>query len=84
MEAYRVAGVREHAVENKGVKMYVQIERAPKSLDDHHRATAAVFYAILARSPAEKAENRTHGPAHNRAAQSVIPGQPVAETVRQA
>jgi hypothetical protein len=32
----------------------------------------------------EDAENRTHGPAHNRAAQSMIPGQPVAEAVRQA
>ena len=70
-------------VENEGVKMYVEIERAPKSLDDRHRATAPVHHAILARSPAEEAENRPHGPAHDCAAQGVIPGQPVTQAQRQ-
>ncbi len=63
--------------------MYVEIERAPKSLDDRHRATAPVHHAIRARSPAEEAENRTHGAPHDGAAQGVVPGQPVAEAVGQ-
>ena len=83
VEAHRVAVPREDAIENEGVKMYVEIERAPKSLDDHHRATAPVHHAICARSPAEEAENRTHGAPHNGAAQGVVPGQPVAEAVGQ-
>jgi len=45
--------------------MLEAIVRAPKSLDDHHRSTAPVHHALLARSPAEEAENRTHGAPHD-------------------
>jgi hypothetical protein len=61
--------------------MLEAIVRAPKSLDDHHRSTAPVHHALLARSPAEEAENRPHGAPHDGAAQGVVPGQPVAEAV---
>lgn len=40
--------------------------------------------AIRARSPAEEAENRTHGALHDGAAEGVISGQSVAEAVRSA
>ena len=80
VEAHRVAVLREDAVENEGVNMYVEIERTPKSLNDRHRATAPIPHAIMARSPAEEAENRSHGSPHHGAAERVIPGQPVPQS----
>ncbi len=78
MEAHRLALLHKHAVDRENVEMDVEIERPPESLHDRHRATPPVLHAVLARPPAQEAENRPQGATHDRAAQRVIPGQPVA------
>ena len=45
VEAHCVTVPREDAVKHEGVEIYVEIERAPKSLNDRHRATAPVHQA---------------------------------------
>ncbi len=62
----------------------VQVERAPESLDDGHRAAAPVPHPSVPRAALKEPENRPYGTPHHAAAEGVIPGEPVAKPVRQA
>ena len=66
------------------MEMDVQVERAPESLHDGHSAAAPVPDAGVPRAAPKKPEDCPHGTPHDGTAQGVIPGQPVAEAVRQA
>lgn len=80
----RSVAVREHAVENQGVEVHVQIEPASEPLDHRHAAGVAVAKAPPARtSSLERQQNarvdREHGPT-----ELVVPCQEIAEPVGQA
>ena len=66
------------------MKMYVQIQRAAKTLNNGHRAAAPVHDPGRPRLAPQEAEHRARERPHHRAAQVVIPGQPVAQAMRQA
>jgi hypothetical protein len=76
--------VREHAVENQGVEVDIQVEPAPESLDHRHAAGVAVAKASatctlsLERQQGARVD-REHG-----ATELVVPCEEIAEPVRQA
>ena len=84
MEAHRLAVLREHAVDHQGVDVNIEIQLSPEPLQDRHRPATAIRHPGVSRPPAEEPDDRPHGAPHNGAAEIVIPGQPIAEAVRQA
>jgi len=73
----------EDAVEHEGVEVNVQLEPIPEALDYGHGSALSVAHAVSACPPAIEAEDGADGDAEHRAAERVVPGEPVAQAVRQ-
>jgi hypothetical protein len=78
-----VGAAREDALEQQRVKMDVQLEATAKPLDRGDRATAAVTNSTAPPAPALEAEKRTRVDGEHGATEDVIPGEAIAERVRQ-
>ena len=50
----------EHAIEHERMEMDIEIERAAETLNDRHRAAAAVRDAVPPRATAKEPEHRPH------------------------
>jgi hypothetical protein len=64
--------------------MHVEVERPSEPLHDRDRATATVRHAVPACAGAQGAEHRAEERGDHRAAQIVVPRQPIAHAIRQA
>jgi hypothetical protein len=73
----------EDAVQYERVEVNIQLEAAAEALDRCHRAGPAVLDAVRTGGARVEGEQRTDIHAQHRAAQGVIPGQAVAQTIRQ-
>jgi hypothetical protein len=79
------AGLRfaEDAVKHERVIVEVELEAAPEALDHDDRSGLAVADPVGARHVCVEREERAGTHAQHRAAQRVIPGQAVAQAIRQ-
>ena len=84
MKTHARGVLRKHPVKHQRMEMDVEIHRSAKTLDDDHRPAPAVPDPSLTRPVAQEAEHRSHARADHRAAQVVIPGEPVTQTMREA
>ena len=84
VKAQPVTVIREHPIEHQRVEVNVRVERAAEPLHDGDRATAPVPHAGVACAASQESKDRPHGTSHHGAAEDVIPGQPIAEPVREA
>ena len=75
--------VTEGAVQYERLEVNIQLEPAAEALNRCHRAGPAVLDAVRTRGAGVEGEQRTEIHAQHRAAQGVIPGQAVAQTIRQ-
>jgi len=66
------------------MKMDIEIQRPPEPLHDGHRATAPVHHPGRPRLTPQEAEDRSHERPRHPTAQVVIPGESVAQTMREA
>jgi hypothetical protein len=73
----------ENAVEHERVEVNVQLQSTAKALDHGHRASLAVLGATRTRGPRVEGEQRPGMHAQHRAAQRVIPGEAVAQAIRE-
>jgi hypothetical protein len=75
---------REHAVEDERMEVQIEVERAPEALDHDDASGEAVADARAARAVPQPAKHRLREHGGHRATESVVPGEQVAEPVRQA
>ena len=84
LEAQRLTrAFGEHAIEHQGVEVDVEIEAPAEPLDDCHAAGLAAAPTAPPRAPAVEGEQGARVDPEHGAAQVVIPGQEVAQTVGQ-
>jgi hypothetical protein len=79
-----VPGGGEHAVEDEGVEVDVRVEGPAEALNNRQAAAPAVAEAEPARPPALEAEERADVDGEDGATEAVVPGQQVAQPVREA
>ena len=84
MKTHARGVLRKYPVKHQCMEMYVEIHRSAKALDDDHRPAPAVPDPSLTRPVAQEAEHRPHARADHRAAQVVVPGESVAQAMREA
>jgi len=81
-EAGRV--LAEHAVEGEGVEVDVEVQPAAEALDDGEGARVAIDHAVLPRLTTVEVQEGPDEDAEDRTAEAVVPGEEVAQTVREA
>jgi hypothetical protein len=79
-----VAVGRKDAVEHQCMDMNVEIQRATKALNDGDRTAPAVGDAVTPRAAAQESEHRPEIHRHDRQTEIVIPGEEIAQPMRQA
>jgi hypothetical protein len=75
--------VDEHALRDQAVEVHIQIERRAKALDRRHRTSGAVPNPAPLGTPTLEAEHGANEDGQHREAEMMIPGEGVAQAVRQ-
>jgi hypothetical protein len=84
METHDIPILREHAVQHERVQVDIEIQRTAEALHDRHRAIAAIRDALSPGAASQEPEHHPQRDADDSATQRVIPGEQVAQPMRQA